>query len=227
MSEPGRCDISAVAVESIARPVEQVSAGGGGVLTLSTDADPAGRVLPSSAKSERSLERRFAFEAWRRHGQFSSIVHDGEAKPIPGGRVANPSGRSVGAPVAEPGAYYPGLDNASVCRGQLGPGGGGDSKKRSGRPPSTSMPTARRVPKNSWQRKAVSRRPRNRVGLSARELFNSVPRRDLSGLQRFLHGGHVNIALLWHDNRLLGLDPRDWLVLVAGSAVSGALVLLS
>jgi len=220
MSGPDRCDISAVAVESIARPVEQVSAGGGRVLTLSTDADPVGRVLPSSAKSERSLERRLASEAWRRDGQFLPIVHNGEARPIP-------SGRSVGAPVAEPGDYYPDPDNASVCRGQLGPGGGGDSKKRSGQPPSTSMPIARRVPKKSWQRKAVSRRPRNRVGLSAREPFNSVPRKDPSGLQRFLHGGHLNIAHLWHDNRLLGLDPLDWFVLAAGSAVSGAIVLLS
>jgi hypothetical protein len=224
MSEPDRCDISTVALESIARPVEQVSAGGGGVLALSTDADGAGRV---SAKSERCLERRFAFDASLRDGQFLPIVHDGEAKPLHGGRVGNPSGCSVGATIAGPGAYYPGLDNASVCCGQLGPGGGGDSKKRSGRPPSTSIPGARRVPKESWQRKALSRRPRNRVGLSARALFNNVPRRDPSGLQRFLHGGHLNIAYLWHDNRLLGLDPLDWFVLVAGSAVSGAIVLLS
>jgi hypothetical protein len=225
MSEPDRRDISAVAVESIARPVEQASAGMGGVLTLWTDADAAGRALPSTAKFEMRLERRF--DAWRREAQFSLIAHDGEAKPIHGGRVTNPSGRSAGALVAAPGTNYPGFDNASACRAQWGPSGSRDSKKRSGRPPSSSMPITRRVPKKSWQRKVVSRRPRNLVGLSARELFKNVPTRGPSALPRFLYDGHLNIAYLWHEHRLLGLDPLDWLVLVGGSALSGAIVWLS
>jgi hypothetical protein len=165
MGEPGRCDIARVTVESVARPVDQASAGFLDWVGLRTNADPAGSALLSTAKSEicfEGFERRPAFDARRRDGQFS--------------------------PIERP----------------------------------------RGAPKESWQRKAVSRRPRNRPRHSARELFNNVPRGDRSGgLQGFLYRGRFNMPHVWQDNRLLGLDPFDWFVLLGGSVLSGAMVWLS
>ena len=229
MGEPDRCDISAMALESVARPVDEGSAGfhdlgrgGVGVVGWPADADLAG---PQSEIGIEGFERRLAFDDVRRDGQFSPIEHDGEPKPARArsARAANLSGGSVGAAVVAWGTW-----SASVCRDQLGLNATRDTGKRSGRLPSTSVPIPRRAPKESWQRKAVSRRPRNRVGRPARDLFNDVPRRDRSrGLQGLLYAGHFNIAALWQDNRLLGLDPFDWFILLGGSVLSGAIVLLS
>jgi hypothetical protein len=238
MSEPDHCDICTMVVESTSRPVDQASAGfphllhgGIGVLGLPTDVDPAGSARSATAKSEicfEGFERRLAFDAWRRDDQFLSIQHDGEAKPIHAcsARTASPSGSLGGAVVAQ-GTYYPGVDKAS--RGQLGPNGTANSKKRSRRPASTATPIRRRVPKKSGQRKTASRRPRNRIGHAARELFNHLPKRDRSGgLQGLLSAGRLNLShYLWQDNRVLGLDPYDWFILLGGAAVSGAIVLLS
>jgi hypothetical protein len=224
MSGPDRCDISTMVVESMARPIDQASAtfpdplpGGIGVVGELMDADATGPARSAMAKSElclESLERRLAFDA---------PIHGCRA------RTANPSDSRLGAVVATQGTYYPGFDNASVSRDQLEPNGTADRKKRSGRPASTSIPIPRRAPKQAWQRKAVARRPRNRGGRSARELFNNVPRTDRSrGLQGFLYaGGHLNISYLWQDNRILGLDAYDWFILLGGAVLSGAIVLLS
>jgi hypothetical protein len=239
MGEPDRCDISAVAVESRARPVDEPSAGfldllpgNIGLDRLPMNADPAGSALPSPAKSDIGFDGlgRLAFDAWRGASQFLPVRHDGEAKPTRGcrARTARPSGGGVGAAVLAQEAYDTGLDNASVCRGQSGRNGTGDGKRRSGRLASTSMPIPRRAPKESWQRKAASRGPRDRLGHSARELVHNVPRRDRSrGLHGFLYGGRFKIPHPWQDNRLLGLDPFDWFVLLGGSALSGAIVWLS
>ena len=240
MVGPDHCDISTMVVGSITRPVDQASAGfpdlshgGIGVVGLAMDADPAGLARPATARSEicvEGFERRLAFGAWRRDGQFLSIQHDAEAKPIHAcsARTANPSGSLATAVVAQ-GTHHPGVDNASVSRGQLGPNGTADSKKRSSRPASTPMPIQRSVSKKSWQRKAVSRRPRNRIGHSAGELFNNVPRRGRpGGLQGILYAGRLNLSHhLWQDNRVLGLDPYDWFILLGGAALSGAIVLLT
>jgi hypothetical protein len=231
MGEPGRCDIAPGTVESVARPVDQASAGFLDWVGPRTNADPAGSALLSTAKSAicfEGFERRPAFDARRCDGQFSPIERDGEAKPIRGcgARTESPSVNRAGAAVVAPGPYCPGLDDAAVSRGQLGLNSTGDSKN--GQFPLTSMAVPRRAPKESWQRKAVSRRPRNRPGHSARELFNNVPRGDRSsGLQGFLYSGRFNLPHVWQDNRLLGLDPFDWFVLLGGSALSGAMVWLS
>jgi hypothetical protein len=229
MRELDGCDISAMAVESIARPVDQASArcpallqGGVGVAGLPADAFATRPARPATAKSEicfEGFERRLAFDARRRDGQFLPIEHDGEAKPIHGcgTRTANPSGGSPGAALRAQGACYSGAENASLARGQLGPNGA-DSERRSGRPASTSKPIPRRP---------SSRRPRNRGGHFSRELFDNITGRDRSrGLQRFLSAG-LSISQLWQDNRILGLDPYDWFILLGGAAFSGAIVLLS
>jgi hypothetical protein len=236
MGKPDRCDVCTMAVESITRPVDQASArfpdllhGGTGVVGLPADADATGPARPAAAKSEIGFERRLASDAWRRDSEFLPIQHDGEAKPVHGcrARTADPSDSSRVAAVLAQDSYYPGVDHASGSRGQLGANGTADSKKRSGRPASTSMPVPRRAPKESWQRKAVSRRPRNRGGHSARELFDNVPSRERStGLQGILYAG-LNISHLWQDNRILGLDPYDWCILLGGAALSGAIILLS
>jgi hypothetical protein len=227
MSELDGCDISAMAVESIARPVDQASArgpallqGGIGVAGLTADAYAT---RPGTAKSEicfEGSERRLAFDARRRDGQFLPVEHDGDAKPIHGRgtRTANPSGGARGAELRAQGACYPGPDDASLVAGQLGSNGRVDGKRRSGCAASTSMPMPRR---------ASSRRPRNRGGHLSSELFDNVTGRDRSrGLQRFLYAG-LHLSRLWQDNRILGLDPYDWFILLGGAAFSGALVLLS
>jgi hypothetical protein len=240
MGEPDRCDVSAMAAESIARPMDQASArfpdllhGGIGVVGLLTEADAIGPARPAMAKSEICFEgsdRRLALDGWRRDDQFMPIAHDGEAKPIRGygARTPNPSGSRLGAAVVTQGTCYPGLDNAAVSRDQLQPDGIADSKKRSRQPASASIPIPRRAPKKSGQRQAVSRRPLNRGGHSAREPFNNVPRERSRGLRGFLYAGaHLNLSYLWQDNRILGLDPYDWFILLGGAAFSGAMVLLS
>jgi len=37
---------------------------------------------------------------------------------------------------------------------------------------------------------------------------------------------HLNMTYVFEHNRIFGLDPLDWLVLFAGSALSGAMALL-
>jgi hypothetical protein len=230
MSELDGCDISAMAIESIARPVDQASArgpallqGGIGVVGLTADAYATRPARPGTAKSEicfEGFERRLAFDARRRDAEFLPVEHDGEAKPIYGccTRTANPSGGSRGAELRAQGACYPGPDNASVVPDQLGPNGRVDGKRRSGWLALTSMPMPRKA--SSW-------RPRNRGGHLSRELFNNDTGSDRSrGLQRFLYDG-LNISQLWQDNRILGLDPYDWFILLGGAAFSGVIVLLS
>lgn len=240
MGGPDHCDISAMLVGAITPPADQASGGfpdlslgGIGVIGLPMDADPGGPARPATARSEirvEGFERRPAVETWRRDGQSLSIQHDGEAKPIHAcsARTANPSG-SLGAAAVAQGAYHSGVDSTSVSRGQLGPNGTADSKKRSSRPASTPMRIQRRVSRKSWRRKTVSRGPRNRVGHSARELLDNVPRRGRAGgLQGILYAGRLNLSHhLWHDNRVLGLDPYDWFILLGGAALSGAIILLT
>jgi hypothetical protein len=260
MEEPGRCAVPTgrsssglLAIESMARPADQASAGifdllrgrvrkaGPPTPKALTDADLVDRRLPPVARSKRRFEgseRWVAFCVRRGDGRVSPIEQHGEAKPMRGGNglcTANVSENSIGAAVVGQGTRCAGLDNTSVRHRQLDPNC--DSKKLSDVSASTSTPIPRAVPGKSRQREAVSRRSRHRVGHAdldhrgdrgrAGKQFEMVPAGNrLAGLHGLSYGDRFNMTYLWDANRLLGLDPFDWLILLAGGTLSGALVLL-
>jgi hypothetical protein len=222
MGERGRCDIPtgssllcSLATAQIGQPIDPAPAeffdriqgclGEAVAATAKTGtrADLVGSWLPSSAQSERRFE---GFSESR-----------------------------LGITVAEEKPGFGGCDEAAAHRGRLCPEATCDSRDGSDPHPLTS----RRMPsEKSWQHLTFSRRLWNWAAYArlrlrhervhSGERFESIPPGEQSGrIHAFPYVERFDLTYVFEANRVLGLDPFDWLILLAGGTLSGVLVWLA
>lgn len=133
--------------------------------------------------------------------------------------------RRLGITVAEEKPGFTGHDEASANRGR---------PRRSDPHPLTSTPMPS---EKSWRRLTFSRRLRNWAASARLRLhhdrvhsgkrFEILPAGYRSSrIHAFPYAERFDLTYVWEANRVLGLDPFDWLILLAGGTLSGVLVWL-
>jgi len=211
MGEPGRCDIPAgstvlysLAIAQIGQPIDPAS-----TEFFDLHHGRLEETVAATAKTVTSAD----FMGWLPSAAQSERCFEGFAE-----------GRS-GITIAEEKPGFTGCDEACADHGR--PCGSDPHPLTSTRMPSEKFWPHLTSSRHLWNWAVYARLRPGHDRVHSRERFEIIPAGDRSSrVHAVPYAERFDLTCIWEANRVLGLDPFDWLILLAGGTLSGVLVWL-